>query len=293
MKWIIKKEEDGMLVRDYLYSVRAFSRRMIKVVKFDGGILVNGIEVRVRHTLHSGDVLHVSFPPEERGEWLIPEQLPLEVVYEDEHTLVVEKPFGQATIPGRDHKRGTLANALMAYYDRHAYPYTAHIVTRLDRDTSGLVLIAKHRFAHSLLSEQQVNGAIHRQYYAIVTDEMEESHGTIDVPIARHPDSIIRRYVSEEGKRAVTHYKVVERKNGHTLVQLKLDTGRTHQIRVHMAYIGHPLIGDDLYGGATDKLTRQALHCFSLRYPSPLEESKHQTFEIDLAKDLKDYWKHI
>jgi 23S rRNA pseudouridine1911/1915/1917 synthase len=267
--WVIGSAHDGMLVRDYLLSVRAFSRQLIKQVKFTKGILLNGEYVTVREKVKSGDELTVRFPPEQRGERLISEHITLDILYEDDALMVINKPAGIAVMPSANQPSGTLANGLIAYYERHELPYTAHIVTRLDRDTSGLMLVAKHQYSHSLLAQSQDKNEVKRTYQAIVEGHLKVQQSTINEPIARKPGSIIERMVSKEGKEAITHYRVIRKYLHHTLVELQLLTGRTHQIRVHMAHIGHPLAGDDLYGGSLNKMNRQALHCVKLSFQHP------------------------
>lgn len=286
MKWTIQKEHDGMLIKEYLYQVRGFSRRMIKVAKFEGGkILVNGEFSTVRRVLETGNVLEVIFPPENRGAFLKPEHVPLDVLYEDEDVLVINKPAGMATIPSRHHLSGTLANGVLGYYEMRKLPYTVHIVTRLDVYTSGLVLVAKHRFSHSTLSKDQKQGLVNRRYSAIISGEMEKNKGILDGPIGRKPGSIIERIVVEGGQHATTHYQVDKVLEGYSLVDVKLETGRTHQIRVHFSHSGHALLGDDLYGGSKALIGRQALHCKSLAFTQPTT-NEQLSFTCELPEDM-------
>lgn len=271
MKWVIEKEYSGMLIRDYLKTVHGFSRRIIKTVKFDGGeIMVNGEPQTVRYDLAVGDILTVSFPPEKVGPGVLPEDIKLAIVYEDDALIVIDKPSGMATIPSFHHPSGTVANGVLAHYVKNYIPYTIHVVTRLDRDTSGLVLIAKHRYGHSLLAASQRSGNVRRKYKAIVEGTMDQPEGVIDASIDRKAGSIIERAVSDTGKRAITHYKVLNSFQDYSLVEIELETGRTHQIRVHFSHIGHPLAGDDLYGGSKVWIQRQALHCCELELEHPV-----------------------
>ncbi|KGP74342.1 RluA family pseudouridine synthase [Pontibacillus yanchengensis] len=270
MKWTITKQQEGMLVRNYLHSVRAFSRSMVKVVKFEGAILLNDDPVSVKAKLAEGDVLELHFPPEERGPHLHPVDRPIVILYEDEDVLVLNKPAGLATIPSIHHLEDTLSNRIIAYYNKENISYTVHIVTRLDVDTSGIVLIAKHRLAHSILSSTQEKGQIRRTYKAIVSGRIADSNGTIAAPIGRNYDSLIERQVTPDGREAITHYQVEVETPDYTLLDVRLETGRTHQIRVHFSYLGHPLLGDHLYGGERSLIDRQALHCTSLVFPHPM-----------------------
>lgn len=286
MKWTITSEHSGMLVRDYLRSVRAFSRSIIKAIKYDDNIKINDKPVTVRAILKEGDVLAIRFPPEERGAHLGPVSKPLHIIYEDEEVIVLNKPAKLATIPSIHHLDDTLANRLIAYYDEHQIPYTAHIVTRLDRDTSGIVLIAKNRLSHSIMAQKQLNNDIHRTYIAIVEGRLKDSQGTIDCPIGRKTDSIIERQVHPEGKRAITHYEVIAERQDYTVVKVRLETGRTHQIRVHFSHLGHPLVGDTMYGGSKKYMDRQALHCISISFPLPFTDELMK-LDAEVPEDMK------
>lgn len=287
MKWKILEQDDGVMLREYLKDTLKLSSRFIKQLKrTENGILVNGEPKTVRYLLQKNDIVQIRLPDEERSTSIIPENIPLQIIYEDEHILVVHKEAGMPTIPSRLHPSKTLANAILYYYDENHIPYTVHIVTRLDKDTSGLVLVAKHQLSHSILSEQQKQNKIDRTYVAIVHGILEEKNATIDLPIARSEDSIMKRIVSKEGKRAVTHYKVIQEYADYSLVEVMLETGRTHQIRVHFAHLGHPLVGDDLYGGKTKKINRQALHCANITFTHPFT-NKEMTFDAELPDDMK------
>lgn len=277
VKWMITQEQDGMSIRDYLRSVQTFSRRLIiKVKEEDGQIRVNGVDQTVSYTLAVGDEIEVIFPPEKIGLGLVPEDFPLSIVYEDEAVLVLDKPAGIATIPSFKHTNGTIANAVLGHYRKYHVPYTVHVVTRLDRDTSGLMLVAKHQYSHSLLSNDQRAGNVTRNYCAVVEGILPQLAGTIDANIGRKEGSIIERTVVETGKRAITHYQVEDQSSSYTLVSIKLETGRTHQIRVHFSHFGHSLAGDNLYGGSTKDINRQALHCKKLSFSHPFTKKVMQ-----------------
>ncbi|CQR47990.1 Ribosomal large subunit pseudouridine synthase D [Paraliobacillus sp. PM-2] len=287
MKWQVTNEESGLLLREYLKDTKGFSRRIIKAIKFQSGsLLVNGECATVRRVLHENDIVEVVFPKEHRGSFMRAEPVCLNIVYEDDDVLVIDKMAGMATIPSIHHTKGTLANGILYHYEKNQIDFTVHIVTRLDRDTSGLVLVAKHRLSHSILAMDQKQGKIERRYQAIVSGHLQEKQGRIDAPIARNPASIIERRVDISGKRAITHYHVLEETNSDSLLHIRLETGRTHQIRVHFSHLGHPLVGDELYGGKTDVLHRQALHCVSLSFIHPITKEKH-TFTSKLPADMQ------
>lgn len=284
MKLRIQAADDGMMLREYLQKKLRFSTRLVKRLKsVEGGLLINSKPATVRYLLAENDVLEVSFPPEERSHRMVAEDLPLDIVYEDEAVLIINKSSGMPSIPSQLHPGGTVANGVLAYYDSLGLPSTVHIVTRLDKDTSGLLLIAKHQYSHSLLSEMQRENLITREYIAIVHGHIEQQQGTIDLPIGRKADSIIERTVINSGQRAVTHYEVIRTFKDYSFVNIRLETGRTHQIRVHFSAIGHPLVGDTLYGGKVDILRRQALHCSKLCFRHPFNmRSVNITSELPL-----------
>lgn len=274
LQWVIEEQDVGKIIKQFL-SEHDISRRSLTDIKFDGGkILVNEREENVLYSLKNGDKLKIIFPPEKESVSLMGEDIPLDIIFEDESILVVNKPPYMNTIPSREHPNGSLANALLGYYQKNGIEATVHIVTRLDRNTSGLVLIAKHRHIHHLLSQMQKERLIKRTYEALIGGVIFEDNGIIEAPIGRKDSSIIEREVREDGQFARTKFQVLERKQDFCHVKLSLDTGRTHQIRVHMAYLGHPLLGDDLYGGRTDIYKRQALHCSYLVFNHPISKSK-------------------
>lgn len=286
LDWNIQ-ENGAVTIKEFL-KVHRISKSALTDIKFKGGkITVNGSEKNVKYTLNKGDHLTVIFPPEIPSEGLVPEELPLQIVYEDDFLLVVNKESRMNTIPSREHPTGSLANILVGYYQAMRIEATTHIVTRLDRDTSGLVLIAKHRHIHHLLSEQQKTGDVKRKYLALAEGHFILERGTIHEPIGRCMDSIIQREVREDGQHAITHYKVISTQESFSVVELSLETGRTHQIRVHLSHIGHPLVGDDLYGGSRKLLDRQALHCYSLIFTHPITNKK-MSLSIDLPDDMTE-----
>ncbi|MEH7385037.1 RluA family pseudouridine synthase [Bacillus sp. JJ1521] len=287
LEWKISSQDTGKLVREFLRE-QAISKTALTDIKFAGGaITLNGTPVTVRHRLVEGEALKVVFPPEKPSLDLRPENLPLHIVYEDPYVLVVNKPPYQQSIPSRESSTGSLANGLLYYYQSTGHDATVHLVNRLDRDTSGLLLVAKHRHIHHLFSAQQKTGGMKRTYEAIVHGGFDVEAGTIDAPIGRKDDSIIERQVREDGQRAVTHFRVIHRLADWTHVQLQLDTGRTHQIRVHLSHIGHPIVGDDLYGGLRVEISRQALHCRELSFWHPMDK-KEVVFYAELPVDMKE-----
>lgn len=279
-------ENDDQLLREAI-SKYGISKRGLTSIKYSGGaLLVNGEERTVRHILNKGDVITIVFPPEEFSEGLIVEHGDLRIIYEDAALLILDKPPFLNTIPSRESPTGSLANFICGYFKKQGIHSTVHIVTRLDRDTSGIVCIAKHSHIHHLMGLQQKRNMINKQYEAIVHGHVKEDEQTIVAPIGRKDTSIIEREVRPDGQFSQTSVLVLQRgfTRSHepiTHVRLKLHTGRTHQIRVHMAHIGHPLVGDELYGGSRELYNRQALHCVLLEMDHPLTGQKlHFTSEL-------------
>ncbi|MGB3261739.1 RluA family pseudouridine synthase [Paenisporosarcina sp.] len=274
---------EPMLLREAL-ALWGISKRTLTSIKFDGGcLLVNGQEKTVRHSLSVGDVVTVLFPYEEVSEGLIRQEGPLDIVYEDDVLLIVNKPPGQSTIPSREHPSHTLANYVAHYYEQMSIPSTVHILTRLDKDTSGLVCLVKNRHIHHIMNHGHV---MNKTYEAIVHGKVEKPFQEIIEPIGRKGDSIIEREVREDGLFAHTDISIIRQSFDFSHVRCLLHTGRTHQIRVHLAHIGHPIMGDDLYGGKLDLINRQALHCASVEIKHPIT-GKLLTITSPLPKDMK------
>lgn len=264
------------------------SKKLLAKIKFHGGnIWVNGKEQNAVYLLNIGDIVTINIPDEREHETLTPVKHHLDIVYEDEHFLILNKPSGYASIPSSLHSN-TMANFVKQYYLEKHYPnQQIHIVTRLDKDTSGLMLFAKHGYAHARLDKQLQNKTIEKRYYALVSGKGRlKEQGDIIAPIARSDNSIITRCVHPSGKYAHTSFRVVEYFGDVALVDIRLHTGRTHQIRVHFSHIGFPLLGDDMYGGSMNHgITRQALHCYYLRFIDPYNE-KEIIQTINLTDDF-------
>lgn len=262
--------DQPMLLRTFL-STRV-SQKELKSLKYKGGIRVNGQPVTVRYALQVGDVVELFYPDERENSRILPWHFPIHIIYEDEALLVVYKPAGMPSIPTRHYANYTLTNALMAYYERQRIPSTVHLVSRLDKDTAGLILVAKSRRIHRLL-----DGRFTRRYRLWVEGKMY-GEGLIDVPIMR-AESSIKRFVHPDGRRSLTYYRVLYAGDKASLVEAELKTGRTHQIRVHFAYLGHPLLGDRLYGKAHPQWHGQALLSYHLVFCHPVTQ-KEMRFTI-------------
>lgn len=245
---------------------------------------LNHQAVMLRTPLQTGDTLSLRIMETEQSD-ITPVEMSLDIIYEDQDILVVNKPAMLPIHPSINHYEDTLANGLMHYYDKEDSPFVFRCLNRLDRDTSGLTLIAKNPLSAAILSRQVKERGLHRTYMAIVEGELPDS-GTINAPIARATDSAILREINwESGQPAITHYTCLERKNGLSLASITLETGRTHQIRVHMTSIGHPLPGDFLYNPSNKQMARQALHSTSLAFTHPITGQK-LIFDAPLPEDM-------
>lgn len=266
---------------------QGFSRHLVITTKYhENGLLLDGNPTRSNVKLHAGQILTaaiVSHPPNENMQ---PVPLPLSIVYEDGDIIILNKPAGMPVHPSQGHYDDTLSNALAYYYEQLREPFTARSVGRLDRDTSGLVLFARHELSACILAEQMRNREIHREYRAVCTGMLPKS-GIIDASIARAHDSTIERIIDEvRGEQAITHYQRLAFKNGYSLAAVRLETGRTHQIRVHMKHIGHPLPGDFLYNPDYRVIQRQALHSFRLAFRHPITK-KEMVFTSPIPEDMQ------
>lgn len=280
----IREEEDGKMVRQVLRNRFRFSRRMFRRLKEAKAVEVNGESVYLTSRVRAGDQITV-FLPRDEGEGIKPQPIPIRVLHEDDDLIVLDKQPGVVVHPTRNYPDGTLANGLSHYWKERGQFHLVRPVTRLDKDTSGLIVFAKHPHAHAVLSGQMERKRYLREYLALVHGQLEQEEGTVEGPITRSPENPNRRAVSPEGSAALTRYRVLQRWPEATLVQLRLETGRTHQIRVHMSHLGHPLFGDALYGGREEGIQRQALHAARLRLIHP-RDGQTRSWESPLPTDF-------
>ena len=261
---------DSFLARTVEGLTRSAAQRLLE----EGAVRKNGAPVKKNEKLTEGDVLILSLPEPEPVD-ILPQDIPLDVVYEDDDVTVVNKPVGMVVHPAAGHPDGTLVNALLHHCGDSLSGINGElrpgIVHRIDRDTSGLLIVAKNDFAHLGLAEQLQDHSLYREYEAICVGNLREDRGTVNAPIARHRTDRKRMAVDPEGREAVTHWTVLERLSGYAYIQCRLETGRTHQIRVHMASIGHPLLGDVVYGSKRPYpgLAGQCLHARRLSFVHP------------------------
>ena len=289
LEYNITAQDNGVTISDYLKK-QGFSHAVIvQLKKIPESILLNGKWEYMSTRLNDGDCLFIHFEETEGSENIVATNLPLSICYEDEDILVVNKPADMPIHPSMNNYDNTLANAVCHYYQTQGIPYTFRCVNRLDRDTTGLTILAKHLISSAILNSEVSVRGISREYLAIVKG-FTEDEGTVNAPIGRKEGSTIERQIDVlHGETAITHYKRLANQNGLSLislVQLQLETGRTHQIRVHMKSIGHPLIGDFLYNPDFTKINRQALHSYRLRFTHPVTK-KPLVFTAPLPEDMQ------
>ena len=276
----------GLRAEQYLRRKGYSYQNLTQLKKMPESLLINGVWSYMRTPLAAGDILTVHIRENESSPNIPAVPLPLDIVYEDEDIIIVNKPAGMPTHPSLNNYRNSLANALMYYFEQQKKPFIFRCTNRLDRDTSGLTVIATHLVSSSILSGMAVRHEIEREYLALVRGSIQPPSGTVCAPIGRAGTSLIERKIDfENGEAAVTHFRKVEEKKGHSLVSLILETGRTHQIRVHMKYIGYPLIGDYLYNPDMEYITRQALHSYRLSFRHPIT-GEQMEFTTPLPEDM-------
>lgn len=280
LQYTIPHEYSSRRVLDFLKHL-GFSHRLItKLKQTPDGILLNGGHIRTIDPMSEGDILEINLPTDKKESISIPVEMPLDIIYEDDDILVLNKPAMLAVHESHNHLGDTLSNAVAFHLKKEGKPSVFRAVGRLDKGTSGLMVCALNRYAASRLS-----GKIKKQYLAIATG-VYEGEGTIDAPIYR-PDPILTvRTVDERGERAVTHWKALKNDGKNTLLRVRLETGRTHQIRVHFASLGTPLVGDTMYGTPDERICHQALHCCECRFIHPVKNEEMHFF-CDMPDDMK------
>lgn len=288
--YLISSSNCNLTIKDFLMK-QGISKSCISALKRNPkGILVNGYKQYVTYLLKENDLLQIEIDQQAQVNQIIPTDIRFEVIYEDEDLIVINKPPFMPVHPSRTHGKDSLANTMTYYFKQKNQDIIFRCINRLDRDTTGLTIIAKNRISAALLSQQVSNRQIQRAYYAIVQGKIEPTSGIIEAPIARIGDSILRGVDYEKGKSAITHYQVqsYHPSKDVSLVYCQLQTGRTHQIRVHMTHIGHPLVGDFLYNKNDTRMNRQALSASYLKFTHPTTK-KEMEFTLPLPQDMLDF----
>jgi len=290
LEYLIIKNDIGKSINQILKEQYEFSNRLFSKLIKNKAIFLNGKNIDTRMIINNiGSKITIDLNYEEDNTNIVSKKMNLDIVYEDDGLLIINKPAGIAVHPSLRHYEDSLASGVKYYYEEKGIYKKIRPVNRLDLNTSGLIIFAKNEYIQENLIRQMEKGTFEKEYLVIVEGKLEKDFGTIDAPIARKNESIIERCVSGDGQRAVTEYEVLRKNEKYSLVKCKLHTGRTHQIRVHFSFIGHPLLGDTLYGKPSVLIDRQALHSYRISFIHPIIKEKLE-FEYNMPDDMKSIY---
>lgn len=287
LEYKIEKNDNYVNLKDLLKNYFQVSDRLLIKLKHEQKIFVNNTKAYVDMSLNLGDIISIYIDFIEDNSNIVPTYMPLDIIYEDDAFLVVNKSSGVPVHPSMEHFEDSLSNGIKYYFDKIGLKKKIRPVNRLDKDTSGLVIFAKNEYIQEYLIKQMQVKEFIKEYIAICAGNLEKRSGIINAPIARKENSIIERCISESGASAITHYEVIKNYNNYSVVKCILQTGRTHQIRVHMAHIGHPLLGDTLYGLPSPLINRQALHAYKITFIHPITKQKLE-FTAKIPADFEN-----
>ena len=287
LEYKVKKTDNYMNLKELLKTYFQISDRLLIKLKNNRKIFVNGNFAFVNMGLNVGDNISIFIDFIENNSNIVPNAIPLDIVYEDDALLIINKLAGIPVHPSMEHYTDSLSNGVRFYFDKIRLHKKIRPVNRLDKDTSGLIVFAKNEYIQECLVRQMKTKQFVKEYIAICDGIFDNKFGTINAPIARKENSIIERCVSEAGDTAITHYEIIKTYANYSVVKCTLETGRTHQIRVHMAYIGHPLLGDTLYSSPSTIINRQALHAYKIKFIHPITKQKLE-FTAQIPADFEN-----
>lgn len=294
LKYVVKKDEHFDNIKEVLKTKFEISDRLLLKLKKNNLIFLNGSVANIKEPINSNDMVEISLDYDEDNTNIVPVKMALKIVFEDDWLLILNKPAGYPIHPSMLHFEDSISNGVKYYFDSIKLHKKIRPVNRLDKDTSGIVIFAKNEYVQECLVRQMKQNEFVKEYIAVCCGKFDSLVGTVNAPISRKDGSIIERCVNQNGDYAVTHYDVVQSNSNMSVVHLRLDTGRTHQIRVHMSYLGHPIVGDTLYGTASDLINRQALHSSSVTFYHPVTKQR-LSFTAPLFDDMnnliKSMWK--
>lgn len=282
---VYRVEEDGLKVKEILLNKLNISGRFLRRLEENQAILLNKKRVKTRKLTKAGDIINVMMDDE--AEPNIPKQIPIDIIYEDFDLIILNKQPNIVVHPTKSHVDNTIVNGLANYFMENNINKKVRLVNRLDMNTSGVLVVAKNSFGHQQLAKQFENDTIEKTYLAVVEGVMQNDEGILDMPIGEDVENPIKNIVREDGKKAITIYRVIERYSNASLVELSIKTGRTHQIRVHLKHIGHPIIGDTLYNKPSELINRQSLHSYSLKFRTP-RKNEEIAVKAEMPMDMKE-----
>ena len=284
LEYIVKDNKYNS-IKEILKLHFHMSERFILKLKKNNRFYINNSPTFMYSTIKTGDILTIDISFEEKSENIIPAKMNLDIVFEDEFLIIINKPAGMPVHPSMAHFENSLSNGVQNYFEIQKIKTKIRPVNRLDKDTSGIVIFAKSEYIQECLVKQMANHTFKKYYLAILSGNLDKKSGTISAPIARKPESIIEREISKNGQNAITHFSLIKNYDTFCLVKFQLETGRTHQIRVHSKFIGHPILGDSLYGKTSEFIKRQALHAYKISFIHPIS-NKELIFETALPDDI-------
>ena len=290
LEYTVKENNQYINLKDLLKNYFSISDRLLVKLKHEQKLFVNNQKAFVDMQLNTGNIVTIHIDFIEDNSNIVATKMPLNIVYEDNALLVINKSAKTPVHPSMDHFEDSLSNGVKYYFDEIGLQKKIRPVNRLDKDTSGLVVFAKNEYIQECLVKQMKKNQFIKEYIAICEGVFENNKGTINAPIARKENSIIERCISEAGDIAITHYEVLKTANNYSVVKCILETGRTHQIRVHMAHIGNSLLGDTLYGTSSPLISRQALHAYKISFIHPITRKKLE-LTADIPEDIDFYVK--